>query len=334
MPTRILVAMTDGDFDKLYDNASQQRLATLGEVHRAEVADGRAVVPSDVASTHDVLITSWSTQPFEPSILTGHRLRLAVHSAGSVRALFPAESLRSGMRISQGGADAMAVAVAEMAVTLTLAQLRNLYKHDRALQRTHDWVQGGFGVLGESISAQRVGIVSLSRVGQHFARMIRGLGASNIAAYDPYATAESAERAGVRLTELDELFATSDIVSIHTPATPETTGLIQAHHFALLRDGGIVINTARAEVTDEQALLAEVTSGRLRVGLDVFATEPLPHDSAFFGHENALLTPHVAGGTTQARFAQGAHVVDEIQGFLHDETLRSEVTRENYHRLG
>lgn len=109
--------------------------------------------------------------------------------------------------------------------------------------------------------------------------------------------------------------------------------MIGAPQLALLRDDAIVINTARAEVTDEQALLAEVRSGRLRVGLDVYTTEPLPAESDFLGRENALLTPHVAGGTVQARFGQGHSVIDEIEHFLTDGTLLAEVTPENYERL-
>lgn len=333
MSTRILVAMSDRDFQKLYDETAQRKLAEIGEVVHADVTDGTATVPEHVGSDFDVLITSWSTQTFDPKILDGSRLRLAVHSAGSVRKLFPVDALKT-LRLAQGGADAMAVAVAEMAITLTLAQLRNLPRHDRRLQATHDWQEGGFGVLGESIAAQRIGIVSLSRVGQHYARMARGLGASDIAAYDPYASPEAAQAAGVQLVSLDELFERSDVLSIHTPATPETKGLLTAQHFARLRDNAIIVNTARAEVLDESALLAEVVSERLRVALDVFTTEPLPADSDFYGRENVLITPHVAGGTVQARFAQGAHVVEEIEAFLHAGTLRSEVTVDNYDRLG
>jgi len=334
MSIRVFVAITDSEFDRLYDKPVRERLAALGDVVRGETVNGRAQVPADVASEFDVLITSWSTAPFAPVILDGPRLRLAVHSAGSVRGLFPRAALDGGFRLAQGGADAMALAVAEMTLALTLAQLRNVVWHDRRLQQSRDWRTGGFGVLGQSIAAQRIGIVSLSRVGRHFAAMVRALGATQVRAYDPYATAESAAEIGVQLCSLEELCRTSDVLSIHAPATPETEGMLGASHFALLPDGAIVINTARAQVTDEQALLAEVQSGRLRVGLDVFIDEPLDPDSGFFGHENAILMPHVAGGTVQARFAQGAHVVDEVAGFLRDGTLISEVTAENYHRLG
>jgi phosphoglycerate dehydrogenase-like enzyme len=339
MTTRIFAAIAPDEFARLYDDATRARLASLGEVVHGEVArdDGAAgtvPVPADVADAYDVLLTSWSTAPFAPDVVAGRRLRLAVHSAGSVRRLFGVEALGGNLRLAQGGADAMAAAVAEMAVALTLAHLRNLVWHDRRFQHSRDWRAGGVGVLGQSISAQRIGIVSLSRVGRHYARMVRGLGATSLRAYDPYVSAADARDLGVELCGLDELCATSDVLSIQAPSTPQTAGMLGAAQFALLPDGAIVVNTGRAQVTDEEALLAEVTSGRLRVGLDVYATEPLPSDSAFFGRENAILMPHVAGGTVQARFAQGASVVDEVERFLREGTLRAEVTPENYSRLG
>ncbi|QOR71147.1 hydroxyacid dehydrogenase [Ruania alkalisoli] len=334
MTARIFVAITTDQFARLYDEQTQAKLHRLGEVVFGMEADGKVAVPADIGDSFDVLLTSWSTEPFDPAVLAGSRLRLAVHSAGSVRNLFPAECLGGQLRLAQGGADAMALPVAEMALTMTLAHLRNLVWHDRAFQRTRDWHEGGQGTLGQSIAAQHIGIVSLSRVGRHYASMVQGLGATSVRAYDPYCSTDDARQLGVELCDLEELCATSEVLSIHAPVTAKTAGMLGAEQLALLPDGAIVINTARAQVTDEEALLAEVKAGRLKVGLDVFTTEPLPSDSPFFGLDNAILTPHVAGGTVQARFAQGATVVSEVESFLREGTLRAEVTSENYDRLG
>ncbi|RCS60091.1 hydroxyacid dehydrogenase [Microbacterium sp. JB110] len=334
MTARIYVALSDNDFDRLYDEDARKRLAAIGDVVRGEEHEGRVPVPSDIGDEYDALVTSWSTKPFDPSVLRGRRLRLAVHSAGSVRNLFPVDALGGSLRLAQGGADAMALAVAEMSVAFAMAHLRNVVWHDRRFQASRDWAEGGKGVVGQSIAAQRIGIVSLSRVGRHFARLVRGLGATTIRAFDPYASADDARELGAEPVGLDELCASSDVLSVHAPSTPETEGMLGAAQFALLPDNAVVINTARAQVADEAALLAEVQSGRLRVALDVFSDEPLPSDSPFFGLEGAILTPHVAGGTVEARWAQGERVVDEIEQFLHDGTLQGEVTAENYHRLG
>ncbi|WP_309127334.1 hydroxyacid dehydrogenase [Microbacterium sp.] len=334
MTVRICVAIGDKDFSRLYDRDSIARLEALGEVVRPPAdASGTVPLPAEIGDDFDVLITSWSTQPFDPGVVRGSRLRLAVHSAGSVRTLFPRETLGHEMRLAQGGSDAMAEAVAEMAVTMTLALLRNLTLHDRRFQATRSWREGGTGILGQSIAAQRIGIVSLSRVGRHYLRMIQGLGVSRIGIHDPYATAADATELGIELRSLDDLCAESDVLAVHAPSTPSTAGMIGRRQLALLRDGGVLINTARAEVTDEQALIAELVDGRISAALDVYITEPLPSTSPLFGLENVLLTPHIAGGTVQARFAQGRSVVDEVQRFLRGQSLLAEVTPHNYERL-
>ncbi|UNK70703.1 hydroxyacid dehydrogenase [Microbacterium sp. H1-D42] len=328
------MALNDLDGSRLYSAEEMNRLAALGEVIRPPATEaGTVPPPPGLGDDFDVLITSWSTAPFDPGLLRGGRLRLAVHSAGSVRRLFPIDALGDGLRLAQGGSDAMAEAVAEMALTMTLSVLRNVTLHDRRLQSTRDWRVGGNGMLGQSLAAQRVGVVSLSRVGRHYVRMLRGLGVTDVQVHDPYATEADAAEFGAELCELDDLCARSDVLALHAPSIPETVGMIGAKQLALLRDGAIIINTARAEITDEQALIAELVSGRISAALDVFTTEPLPTNSALLGLENVLLTPHVAGGTVQARFAQGRASVDEIERFVRDGALLAEVTPQNYHRL-
>lgn len=329
---RIFVAMTQSDFDRLFGPEAATRLSSLGEVDFAAGAS-EASVPDDLADQYDVLVTSWSTEPFPPERLHGARLGMAVHAAGSVRKLFPRQALENGLQLAQGGASAMAEAVAEMSATLSLVLLRNVHTHDRGMQGTHDWAAGGNGMLGRAVSAQRIGIVGLSRVGRHYAQMMRGLGAGEIAAFDPYAASDAAAEAGVRLVDVDELCANSDILCVAAPATPETHHLIAADELARMPDDAILINAARSVVVDEAALLAELQSGRLRAGLDVFDEEPLPADSPFFGLPNVVLTPHVAGGTVQARAKQGHTVVDEIARFLRSEPLQYAVTPDIYDRL-
>ena len=333
-PLSIYVAIRPDEYAQLYDEPTQRALAGLGTLTFAPGEEAKVPVPATVANDFDVLITSWSTQPFDPAVLAGPRLKLAVHTAGSVRALYPPEVLDAGLRLAQGGVEAMAEAVAEMSVAMTLALLRNIVLHDRRFQTSRDWRVGGNGMLGENIRAQRVGLVSLSRVGRHYAQRMRGLGVTGMRAFDPYTSAEDAAALDVQMCGLDELCASSDVLSIHAPVTHETEGMIGAEQLAMLRDGAVVVNTARSRVTDQDALLAEVKSGRLRAGLDVFDEEPLPEDSEFFGLDNVLLTPHVAGGTVQSRIAQGRTVVDEITRFFASGELQFEVTAGNYHRLG
>lgn len=312
---RIYAAVSPAEAAQLYDESTRRRLCELGEVTWAQESEG-AQLPYGVADRYDVLITSWSTMPFHAQALRGKRLRLIVHSAGSVRNLFPRDVLGERVRLVQGGADAMAVPVAEMAVTLTLALLRNLHTHDRGLQRDRNWDAAGHGMLGRGIQGLRIGVLGLSRTGRHYVRMVRGMGARHLSTYDPYLDAAEARSLGIALVDLPTLCSTSDILAVHAPATPKTRHLINAEHLSSLPDGAVIVNTARSAVVDEGALTDELVSGRLKAGLDVFDIEPLPYDHPLYGLPNVILTPHVAGGTVDARFRQGEAVAAEINSFL------------------
>jgi len=110
---------------------------------------------------------------------------------------------------------------------------------------------------------------------------------------------------------IDVLLADSDVVTLHVPLTPETDRLIDARRLALLRDGACFVNTARGEIVDETALVAELVSGRIRAGLDVFANEPeVPAE--LLELPNVVLTPHLGSATRQAREAMTRLVVDNL----------------------
>jgi phosphoglycerate dehydrogenase-like enzyme len=148
----------------------------------------------------------------------------------------------------------------------------------------------------------------------------------DVALYDPFVDDATAAALGVRTMELDELCATSDILSIHAPDLPSTRHMIAAPQLAALRTGATVINTARGALLDHDALLAEVASGRLNAVLDVTDPEPLPEDHPFWALPNVVLTPHLAGslGTELHRLVD--HAVDEIDRWRTGRPARNEIT--------
>ncbi|MGW7285193.1 NAD(P)-dependent oxidoreductase [Streptomyces sp. NPDC054847] len=328
----VCVAVAREEFDLLFSPATQQNLHDLADVAFGTGPRG-ATPPPGAAESYDALVTSWSTVPFRAEELRGGRLGLAAHSAGSVRRLYPRELLEDGPRLTQGGAAAMAPAVAEMALTLTLALLRNLHHHDRGLWTGRDWAKARRPELGQALSERRVGLVGLSRTGHCYARMVKALGTSVVRAYDPYADPAAAAALGIETVGLDELFGSCDVIAVHAPATPETRHLVGRRQLAMLPDGAVLVNTARSWVVDQAALLSEVVSGRLRAGLDVFDSEPLPSSSPFLGLPGVIVTPHVAGGTFEARRAQGRTVVEELARFFAGQPLAHEVLLETYDLL-
>jgi glyoxylate reductase len=204
-------------------------------------------------------------------------------------------------------------ATADLTWALILATRRRVVEGDRRV-RAGEW-KGSWadGFLAEEVSGSTLGIVGLGRIGQAVARRAEGFDLRVL----------SARRQGG--TPLDELLAESDIVTIHAPLTPDTRGLIDAHRLALLADGSCLVNTARGEIVDESALVAELVSGRIRAGLDVFANEPhVPEE--LLSLPNVVLTPHLGSGTRQTREAMTRTVVDNILAFERGEPLLTPVS--------
>jgi glyoxylate reductase len=197
-------------------------------------------------------------------------------------------------------------ATADLACALILATRRRLVEGDRLVRAgrwTASWSEGW---VAEEVAGSTLGIVGLGRIGQAVARRAQG--------FDLHVLYTRRTRVETDLgehRELDALLAESDIVTIHAPLTPETRGLIDARRLALLRDGACFVNTARGEIVDEPALVAELVSGRIRAGLDVFADEPnVPPE--LLELENVVLTPHLGSATRQAREAMTRLVVDNL----------------------
>ncbi|MFN2627277.1 MAG: 2-hydroxyacid dehydrogenase [Gaiellaceae bacterium] len=211
-------------------------------------------------------------------------------------------------------------ATADLALALLLAARRRLVEGDelvRAGRWTTPWSAGPF--LGSEVTGATLGIVGLGRIGSAVARRARGFEMRVL-----YAQRHRVDSDLGEYRRLDELLAEADVVSLHTPLTPETAGLIDARRLALLPDGATFVNTARGAVVEEDALVAELVSGRITAGLDVFAHEPdVPE--ALLGLPNVVLTPHIASATIETRSAMTRILVDNILAAAQGERLPNQV---------
>jgi len=195
-------------------------------------------------------------------------------------------------------------ATADLTFALILAVRRRLGEGERIV-RSREWTwTWSRGFLADEVAGSTLGIVGLGRIGAAVARRAQGFDMRVLF---------------VRSTEtdeqLDDLLRASDIVTLHAPLTSKTHGLIDARRLALLQDGSCLINTARGEIVDEQALVRELVSGRIQAGLDVFADEPhVPEE--LLGLDNVVLTPHLGSATLSAREAMTRLVVDNVLAVL------------------
>ncbi len=204
--------------------------------------------------------------------------------------------------------EAPAAAVAELTIGLMLAALRRIAESDRHL-RNGQWYRPQGRLLGGCV----VGIVGLGAVGARVAGLCRSFDAT-VLAVDP---ASAAPPEGVAMTDINDLLDRSDIVSLHVPRTPDTEGLIDREAILRMRTGAVLVNTSRAAVVDEQALLEALDSGKLAaVALDVFETEPYSGPLAL--KDNTVLTPHVGSNTIETRrrmeIEAASNLFEELQG--------------------
>jgi glyoxylate reductase len=197
-------------------------------------------------------------------------------------------------------------ATADLAFALILATRRQIVEGDRLVRSggwAGSWSEGG---LAEEVTGSSLGILGLGRIGSAVARRARGFELRVL-----YTQRRRIETELGDFRELDALLEEADIVTIHAPLTSETRGLLDARRLALLRDGACLVNTARGEIVDEEALAAELVSGRLCAGLDVFAHEPqVPRE--LLDLPNVVLTPHLGSATRQTREAMTRLVVDNL----------------------
>lgn len=200
------------------------------------------------------------------------------------------------------------LSAAELAIGLLLAQARNIPQAHAALvagrwERSH-WE-------GVELHGKVLGVVGLGRAGSLVAQRAHAFG-MNLLAFDPYISAERARAMGVELRSLEDLFAESDFISIHTPKTPETTGLIGRDLLAKAKPGIRIVNTARGGIVDEEALADAIRSGIVAgAALDVFTKEP-PTGSPLFELPSVVVTPHLGASTGEAQDKAGVTIAEQV----------------------
>ncbi|MCX7287099.1 MAG: C-terminal binding protein [Rhodobacterales bacterium] len=211
--------------------------------------------------------------------------------------------------------------VADHTAASVLALLRKLPSLDASVRR-NEWAAVGIAKPLKSFSETTIGFLGFGRIAQEVARRLAPFG-FHFLAHDPYFSG-SFPRLG--LTDLPGLLAGSDALTLHAPATAETTGIINAANLALMKSTAVLVNTARGDLIDETALAAALTSGTIAgAALDVFQTEPLPADNPLRTAPNLLLGPHAAWYSEVAVERLQSLVADEITRALTGQGVRKPI---------
>jgi lactate dehydrogenase-like 2-hydroxyacid dehydrogenase len=217
--------------------------------------------------------------------------------------------------------DVLSDATAEIAMLLLLGAARRAAEGDM-LVRSGNWTSWSPSfMVGTQVTGKRAGIVGMGRVGQVMADRCRGFG-MQVHYHNRTRLPAELEKGAVYHESLDTLLPVTDFLSLHCPATPQTTGLINAARLGQLPQGAIVVNTARGALVVEDDLLAAIDSGHLAAaGLDCFVTEP-GGNPKFASHTNIFMLPHIGSATRETRDAMGFRALDNLDAFFAGEEPR------------
>ena len=255
--------------------------------------------------------------PFKRSLIEKlPNLRLIV-TAGMRNAAIDVEAATE-RRIQVCGTDMLPYPTAELAWGLILAVVRHIPSEDAAT-RAGRWQTP---VLGTALNGKTLGILGLGRLGSQVARVGTAFG-MKIAAWSPNLTDAKAAEHGARRVAKDELFAASDVITIHLVLSERSRGLVGAADLARMKPTAYLVNTSRGPIVDEKALI-DCLKGRRIAGaaLDVYDIEPLPKHHPFLALDNVMLTPHLGYGTAEAFRQVYGHAVESIRGFLAGKPVR------------
>lgn len=220
-----------------------------------------------------------------------------------------------------------AYAVAEHTVLLMLAVCHHLVEH-YAFTSKGEWSNKAFLETTRTLNNAKVGLIGGGNIGRQVAKRVQAFGAS-VQYFDPFRLSEEMEKQhNMTFVSLDELFATSDFISVHAPLTDENYHLIGEEAIAKMKPGAIVINTARGGLVDEAALIKAIDEGRIAgAGVDCIEHMPLTAEEPLLGRGNLIVTPHVGGTSNDIASATIPMLVDTIMDLYRGDKVRFVVNK-------
>lgn len=322
--TKALFILGEGAFGSIYGLGNRERLEALLDVYAPPMTADDALHKRKVLRDMEVLLTGWGGPRLTAEFLeAAPNLKMVHYGAGSIRPVMTDEAWARGIRVTSSYA-ANAIPVADFTYAHIILCLKSAFAFSRQVRE--------LGYYGDRTSIpvagtykSTVGLVSLGMIGQLVLDRLRMLEV-RLLAYDPFVSAENAAALGVELVSLEELFASADVVSLHTPWLPETEKMVNARLLHSMKKGAAFINTSRGAVVDQDAMI-QVLAERpdLQAILDVTYPEPPPPGSPLYTLPNVFLTPHIAGSMVGECARMGRLVVEEVERSLSGQPLHWEL---------
>lgn len=320
-----LIVLNTDACDQVY---GQEGVAEIGRrltlIHAPITAQELQARPELLARA-DVIFSGWGAPLMDESFLrSAPRLKAVFYAAGSIKGFVTEAFWSRNIAITSAYAQ-NAIPVAEYALSAIVLALKQFWYYameTRRLGRFPDRVR----VAGAYRS--RVGLISLGVIARQLRQHLRALEVE-VVVYDPFVRAEQADALNIKLVSLEELFATSDVVSLHTPWLKETEYMIRGHHFQKMKKGATFLNTARGAIVHEPEMIEALQQRPdLTAVLDVTWPEPPVENSPLYTLPNVVLTPHIAGSLDGECRRMGDLMIQEFDRWIAGEPLTGLITRE------
>lgn len=307
---RALLAMPAGLQHRMFTAPQLARLRELTEIDTEQAVPDLAAAEDAELAGVEVLLTGWGSGPVDAEALARlPRLRAIVHTAGTVRGIVTDAVWERGDLTVTSATEANAVPVAEFALAQILLAGKRALAQEHAYRSDHR-LPTRIATADIGNHGAVVGLVGASRIGVLVAEHLRSFDVE-VLITDPFVSAEEVAALGAAKVEPEELYARSDVVSLHAPDVPSTRGLVSRDLLALLRDGTTFVNTARPALVDLDALREEVVSGRIAAVLDVH--DDLADDDPLWNAPLASITPHLAGSQGNELHRMGEAALEEVR---------------------
>jgi len=289
--------------------------------------DAKPNLPPDqlraIIADYDGLIVRSGTKVTAEIIAAATNLKIIGRAGAGVDNVDVEAATRRGIVVmnTPGG---NTISAAEHTMSLLLSMARNIPQANESI-RQGKWDRKSF--TGTELLEKTIGIVGLGKIGREVATRCQAFGMKTIG-YDPVLSAEVAAKGNIELVSLDEIFKRSDFITLHTPLTDETKGLIGDASLVKCKNGVRIINCARGGIVDEQALLRGLQSGKVAgAALDVFEKEP-PGDQPLFKHPRVIATPHLGASTEEAQEKVARQIAVQVADMLKERGLAGAVNGE------
>lgn len=319
-------AIDPNAFDLIYGLQDRAALRELLDISDDVISNDNWRSHPTLLREVEYIFAGWKCPRMDEEFLTlAPKLKAVFYAAGSIKAFVTDAFWARGITVCSAAA-ANAVPVAEYTVAVMILGMKQFWRLADAARRGDGWGDHTRPIPG--VFRGTVGLVSFGMIARKVVEMLAAYDV-RIRVYCPFLEESTADEFGVERVSLDEVFAGSDVVSVHTPDLPETRGLIQGRHLGLMRPGATFINTARGVILDQPSVVDALRArADITAVLDVTQPEPPAPEDPLLALPNVIVTPHIAGAHGRDCQRLGNYMIDEFRRYLSHQPLRWQITRE------